>query len=53
VARPLLVNLVAVVVVIDQPPQFLTLGAFGLVRANRDVPPADLDRDASGCARRL
>ena len=53
-ARPLLVHLVAVVVVIDQPPQFRTLGAFGLTRANRDVLPADLDLvTASGCARRL
>src|SRR6202021_500402 len=44
-ARALLVHLVAVVVVIDQAPQFLTLGAFGLTRVNRDAPPADLDRD--------
>jgi len=44
-ARALLVHLVAVVVVIDQVPQFLTFGAFGLTRVNRDALPADLNRD--------
>ena len=47
-ARPLLVHLVAVVVVVDQPPQFLALGALGLPRVNRDAPTADLDRDRIG-----
>ena len=38
-ARPLLVHLVAVVVVIDQPPQFLTLSAFGVLRGWPDLAP--------------
>ena len=44
-ACSLLIHLVAVVVVIDQAPQFLALGIFGLTRVNRDAPAADLDRD--------
>src|ERR1700680_1781582 len=40
-----LVYVVAGVVVVDQAPQLLALGALGLVCAHRDQPAVDLDFD--------
>src|SRR6266576_5462197 len=43
--RAPLVYVVAGVVVVDQAPELLALGALGLVRAHRDQPAVDHDVD--------